>query len=104
MPITISTSKQGNLKKNAHPVTGSDVHLCLYDKFLERNSSSEIQALHRIGNIPELNGLFSSEIEEQLHLKFDSDKTFLNMMTPIIHIYLFRSVLNHHNEEINKTF
>ena len=26
------------------------------------------------------------------------------MMTPITHIYLFRSILNHHNEEINKTF
>ena len=25
-------------------------------------------------------------------------------MTPITHIYLFRSILNHHNEEINKTF
>ena len=26
------------------------------------------------------------------------------MMTPITHIYLFRSILNHHNEEINNTF
>ena len=90
--------------KDAHPVTGSDAHLCLFDKFHERNSSSEIKALRRIGNIPKLNGLFNSEIEEQLHLKFDSDKKFLNMMTPITHIYLFRSILNHLNEEINKPF
>ena len=26
------------------------------------------------------------------------------MMIPVGHIYLFRSILNHHNEEINKTF
>ena len=85
-------------------MTGSDAHLCLFDKFHERNSSYEIEALPRNGNIPELNGLFNSEIEEQLHLKFNSDKTFLNRMTQITHIYLFRSILNHYNEEINKTF
>ena len=96
--------KQSHFKKDAHSVTGSDVHLCLFDKFHERNSSSEIEALRRIGNIPELNGPFNSEIEEQLYLQFHSDKKFLNMMAPITHIYLFRSKLNHHNEEINKTF
>ena len=26
------------------------------------------------------------------------------MMTPITHIHLFCSMLNHHNDEINKTF
>ena len=76
MPNTSSTSKQSNFKKDAHPVTGSDAHLCLFDKFHGRNSSSEIEALRRSGNIPELNGLFNSKIEEQLHLKFDSDKKF----------------------------
>ena len=85
MPNTGSTSKQSNFKKDAHPVTGSDARLCL---FHERNSSSEIETLPRNGNIPELNGLFNSEIEEQLHLKFDSDKKFLNMMTQITHIYI----------------
>ena len=104
MPNTGSTSKQSNFKKDAHLVTGSDAHLCLFDKFHERNSSSEIQALHRIGNIPELNCFFNSEIEEQLHLKFDGGKKFLNMMTPITHFYLFRSILNHHKEEIKKIF
>ena len=60
MPNTSSTSKQSDFKKDAHPVTGSDAHLCLFDKFHECNSSSEIEALRRSGNIPELNGLFNS--------------------------------------------
>ena len=63
MPNTCSTSKQSDFQKDAHPVTGSNAHLCLFDKFHERNSSSEIEALRRIGNLPELNGLFNSEIK-----------------------------------------
>ena len=60
MPNTGSTSKQSDFKKDAHPVTGSDAHLCLFDKFHERNSSSKIEALRRIANIPQLNGSSTS--------------------------------------------
>ena len=49
-----------------------------------------------------MNGKFNSEIEEQLHLKFNNDKKFLNMMQPTTHIYLFRSIINHHNNRLNK--
>ena len=69
-------------ERNTHPVSGRDVHLCLFDKFHERNTTSKIEVLRRIGNITELNGKFNSEIEEQLQLKFDNDKIFLNMMQP----------------------
>ena len=89
-------------ESNTHLVSGSDVHLCLFDKFHERNTTSKIEVLRRIGNITELNGKFNSEIEEQLHLKFDNDKIFLNMMRPTTHIYLFRSIINHHNNRLNK--
>ena len=41
---------------NTRPVTGSDVHLCFFDKFRERNTTSKIETLRRMGNIPELNG------------------------------------------------
>ena len=49
-----------------------------------------------------MNGKFNSEIEEQLHLKFNNDKKFLNMMQPTTHIYLFRSIVNHHNNRLSK--
>ena len=52
---------------NTRPVTDIDVHLCLFDKFHERNTTSNIEALRRNGNITELNGKFNSQIEEQLH-------------------------------------
>ena len=47
--------------------------------------------------------MFNSQVEEQLHLQFDSNKKFLNMMTSVTHIYLFRSILDHHNINNNKT-
>ena len=37
---------------NVHPITGSDIHLCLFDRFHEENSSSDIEYLRRINNIP----------------------------------------------------
>ena len=64
-------------ESNIYPVTGSNVHLCLFDKFHERNATSKIEALRHIGNITELNEKFNSEVEEQLYLKFDIDKKFL---------------------------
>ena len=40
--------------KDTYSVTGSDAHLCLFDKFHKRNSLSITEALRQIGNIPEL--------------------------------------------------
>ena len=54
-----------------------------FDRFNEGNTSSEIESLRKIRCVLELSGMFNSEVEEQLHLK---------MMTPINHIYLFRSI------------
>ena len=48
--------------------------------------------------------MFNSEVEEQLHLKFGSNKNFSNMMTPINHIYLFQSIIDNHNSNKNSNF
>ena len=85
-----------------HPATGSDARLCLFDRFHETNTNSEIEALRRITGVTELHGYFNSQVSEQLHLRCDSDKRFLNMMNPATHIYLFRSILNHHNNTVNE--
>ena len=63
---------------------------------------SEIESWRKIGCVIELKGMFNSQVEEQLHLQFDSKKKFLNMMTPVTHIYLFRSILDHLNFNKNK--
>ena len=86
---------------NVHPITGSDIHLCLFDRFHEGNSSSDIEYLRRINNIPQLNGVVNCQVQEQLHLRFDKNKSFLNMMKPANHISLFRSNINYYNIKKN---
>ena len=85
------------IEGNVHPITGSDIHLCLCDRFHEGNSSSHIEYLRRINNIPQLNSVVNSQVQEQLHLRFDKNKSFLNMMKPANHIFLFRSIINYYN-------
>ena len=86
------------IEGNVHPITGSDIHLCLCDRFHEGNSSSHIEYLRRINNIPQLNSVVNSQVQEQLHLRFDKNKSFLNMMKPANHIFLFRSIINYSSE------
>ena len=43
-----------------HPVTNSDVHLCLFDHFHEKNASSKLESLRKIGCVLELKGVFNS--------------------------------------------
>ena len=43
-----------------HPVTNSDVHLCLFDHFHEKNASSKLELLRKIGCVLELKGVFNS--------------------------------------------
>ena len=84
-----------------HPVTGSGNRFCLFDRFHEGNTSLETEVLRRVTNIDELNGIVNTQVEEQLHLKFRKFKHFLNMMQPVSHIFLFRSILSHYNDHQN---
>ena len=87
-----------------HSVTGTDTRTCLFESFHEGNISLEIESLRKIGCVLDFYGMFNCEVEEQLHLKFDSNKNFLNMMTPINHIHLFRSIIDYHNNNKNSNF
>ena len=67
------TEVEGNL----HSITESDIHLCLFDRFYEANSSSDIEYLRRTNSIPQLNSNVNIEVQEQLHLRFDKIRAFL---------------------------
>ena len=54
---------------NTHSVTSGDVHLCLFDKFNERNTTFKIEALRRIRNIPEFSGKFNLENWKAISIK-----------------------------------
>ena len=85
------------IEGNVHPITGSDIHLCLFGRLHEGNSSSDIEYLRRINNIPQLNSVVNSQVQEQLHLRFEKNKNFLNMMKTANHIFLFQSIINYYN-------
>ena len=54
------------IEGNVHPITGSAIHLCLFARFYEGNSSSDMEYLRRINNIAQLNGVANSQVQEQL--------------------------------------
>lgn len=85
-----------------HPVTGSDQHLCLFDRLHERNAKKDEEALRRVRNIKELKGNLNTQKDEQLHLLYNHDSRYLNQMKPVNHIFLFRSNIDIHNEKINR--
>ena len=72
-----------------------------FGRFHEGNSASDIKYLRRINNIPQLNIVVNSQVQEQLHLRFDKNKNFLNMMKPANYIFLFRSIINYYNTKKN---
>ena len=78
-------------------------NLCVFDRFHEGNSSSDIEYLRRINNIPQLNSVVNSQVQEELNLHFGKNKSFLNMMKPANHIFLFRSIINYYNKEETTT-
>ena len=59
-----------------------------FDRFDEGNTSSEIESLRKIRCVLELSGMFNSEAEEQLHLKFDSNKIFEHDDTNKPHLFI----------------
>ncbi|MES9880904.1 MAG: hypothetical protein ABW185_08490 [Sedimenticola sp.] len=84
-----------------HPISGSDWHLCLFDRFHERNVKKEEEVMRRITHVKQLKGRLNSQKDEQLHAKYNHDMRYLNEMQPINHIFLFRCNIDVHNERVN---
>ena len=85
-----------------HALTGSSHHLCLFDRLHERNVKKEEGILRRVTNVQELNGLLNTQREEQSHIIYNKDSSFLNQMQPVNHIFLFRSNMDLRQKRINE--
>ena len=88
----------------SHPVTGSSIRMALFDRFHENNSNSSVEDLRKLQCVKELYGQLNSQVAEQLHKSFNSNKRFLNAMSPHHFAYLLRSMLNYRNELKNEAF
>ena len=89
------------IDSDSHPVTGSNVRLALFDVFHQGNTNCNVESLRRIGCVKELKGFLNSQAAEQLHHSFNKNKHFLNQMTPLNHIFMFRSMIELRNETKN---
>lgn len=87
--------------KELHPITGSSRHLCLFDRFHEKNSKAEQEILRRVRLVKELKGTINTQLEEQLYSTYKYDSRFLNKMQPINHVFLFRSIIDNYNSSKN---
>ena len=92
----------GNTVVTGHPITGSNDHFCLFDRFHESNPQHEREMLRRVTHVKQLNGLINTQRQEQLYNVFNRDSRFLNPMTPVNHIFLFRSNIDLLNERTNE--
>lgn len=95
-----------NIKKqvpdsNGHSVTGSAEHYVLNDKYLEDNSKDPRDALRKIGLVAQLAGKVNSQVVEQFFSKLKKNNYFMNMTLPSTHVFLMRSVIDHHNSQKN---
>lgn len=89
---------------DVHPVSGIKERYSLFDRFHENNSGADADILRRVTLVPELNGFINTETEEQLHSKFKDTNYFLNMMSPVNHIFCKRLLIHFSNEAINSNY
>ena len=105
-PFLLSQNSQATEEntnnEEIHPVTGSKMRLCLFDRFHETNTKQREEILRRITFVKELNGLINSQRDEQLHSSCRYDSRFFNNMKAVNHIFLFRSIIDSRNEKINE--
>jgi hypothetical protein len=97
-----SAHETANQQSTGHPITGSNDHFCLFDRFHKSNPQKEREVLRRVTHVRQLNGLINTQRQEQLYNVFNRDNRFLNSMMPVNHIFLFRSNIDTLNKRINE--
>ena len=57
--------------------------------------------LHCITNVPQLNGILKTQLEEQLNFSVNKNTRFVSQMKPINHLFLFCCIMNIRIKKIN---
>ena len=102
-PETMRLAMENNFETSfpcineVNPEDTSTISLALFDRLHENNSNSKIENLRKLKCVKELYGTFNSQVAEQLHKSFNSNKRFLNAMSPHHFIFNLRSLINHRN-------
>ena len=82
-----------------HPISGSDQYLALFDWFHEGNCKDPAETLRNISLVKGLAGYVDTQAAEQLFNSLKRDLYFINQMSPVVHLFIFRLLLHFHNDE-----
>ena len=75
-----------------HPITLVQQRFSLFDKFHQYNTKQEKEMLRRTSLVKELDGIVT-ETEEQLNSFLSKSIYFLDMLSPIHHCQMIKTIL-----------
>lgn len=90
--------------RQPHPTTGSACYFSLFDTFHEENSSNPADLLRRTRCVKQLEGVFRTEVMEQLNNVMNKNNYFINTMSPVNAIFMQRLAIHLTNEKRNVKF
>lgn len=85
-----------------NPTTSSDVHFALFDWFHEGNCKKREEILRKSSLLKEVAGIIDTQAVEQLFNASKRDIYFLNNMSALRHLFLFRLIYHLRNNKLNK--
>ena len=97
-----ASSLDHSYSQRCHPITNTANHYCAFDRFHQKNSSSEKEQLRRLDLVEQLKGDINSQVVEELFTSLDRSIYFLTQCKPVNHIFIIRLVLHLLNEKKNE--
>jgi len=101
-PPQNSEDDHNSLGREPHPITGSRSYFSLFDTFHEDNSQNPADLLRRTRCIKQLEGLYRTEVMEQLNNLMNRNNYFINTMSPVNAVFMQRLAIQYTNEARNK--
>ena len=88
--------------REPHPISGSNQYFCLLDEFHKFNIMNKAEILRWTTLCPELRGQVSTPAAEQMFSAKNKLMFSLNKMNPQHHVFMFRLLMNCHNNRKNR--
>ncbi|XP_052106595.1 uncharacterized protein LOC127739061 [Mytilus californianus] len=95
------TTVNQSISNEKNPTSGSSEHYSLFDWFHEDNTKDVKEILRKVSLVEGLGSFTNSQVVEQFFNSMRRDLYFLNEMSPAVHVFICRLMLQFHNEKSN---
>ena len=102
LPFLDEAQPTDQVEADGHPVTGVSQHLALFDWLHQHNCKDQLETLRRPSLLKQTAGLVNTQTAESTFAESRKDIYFLNMMSPVKHLAIFRLIHHLRNEDINR--